>query len=70
MLASGMKAVFVDVDFEEGLSLARDLGVMATPTVLAIDSEGRESFRAFDVKGLRSRLETGKGQALRAGTAC
>jgi ribonucleoside-triphosphate reductase len=55
--ASGMKAVFVDVDKAEGLALARDLGVMATPTVLALDGEGRESFRAFDLKSLRSRLE-------------
>jgi hypothetical protein len=57
VVASGMKAVFVDVDGDEGLALARDLGVMATPTVLALDREGRESFRAFDLKGLRSRLE-------------
>jgi hypothetical protein len=57
VVASGMKAVFVDVDRAEGLALARDLGVMATPTVLALDGEGRESFRAFDLKGLRSRLE-------------
>jgi hypothetical protein len=57
VVASGMKAVFVDVDGDEGLALARDLGVMATPTVLALDREGRESFRAFDLKGLRNRLE-------------
>ena len=57
VVASGMKAVFVDVDGDEGLALARDLGVMATPTVLALDCEGRESFRAFDLNGLRSRLE-------------
>ncbi len=57
VVSSGMKAVFVDVDGDEGLALARDLGVMATPTVLALDREGRESFRAFDLKGLRSRLE-------------
>jgi protein-disulfide isomerase len=52
-----MKAVFVDVDRDEGLALARNLGVMATPTVLALDGEGHESFRAFDLKSLRSRLE-------------
>ena len=57
VLSSGMKAVFVDVDREEGLALARDLGVMATPTVLGLDGEGKESFRAFDVKGLRSSIE-------------
>jgi hypothetical protein len=58
VVASGMKAVFVDVDGDEGFALARDFGVMATPTVLALDGEGRESFRAFDVKGLRNRLES------------
>jgi len=64
VLSSGVKAVFVDVDLEEGLSLARDLGVMATPTVLGLDAEGREAFRAFDVKGLRTRLESRKGESL------
>jgi ribonucleoside-triphosphate reductase len=57
VISSGMKAVFVDVDRAEGLELARGYGVMATPTVLALDGEGRESFRAFDLKGLRSRFE-------------
>jgi ribonucleoside-triphosphate reductase len=57
VVASGMKAVFVDVDREDGLALARDLGVMATPTVLGLDREGRESFRAFDLKGLRAKIE-------------
>jgi ribonucleoside-triphosphate reductase len=57
VVASGMKAVFVDVDGDEGLALARELGVMATPTVLALDGEGNETFRAFDLKGLRTRLE-------------
>lgn len=57
VMSSGMKAVFVDVDEADGLELARDFGVLATPTVLAIDGEGRESFRAFDVKSLRSRFE-------------
>lgn len=56
VVSSGIKAVFVDVEREEGLALARDHGVMATPTVLGIDEEGRESFRAFDVKGLRERI--------------
>ena len=59
VIASGMKAVFVDVDRDEGLALARDLGVLATPTVLGLDGEGRESFRAFDLQGLRSEVETG-----------
>jgi hypothetical protein len=67
VLSSGMRAVFVDVDGDEGLSLARDLGIMATPTILALDGEGREAFRAFDVKGLRSRLEAHHGQGLGLG---
>jgi hypothetical protein len=58
VLSSGMKAVFVDVDEDDGLALARDYGIMATPTVLALDGEGRESFRAFDLKSLRSRVES------------
>jgi hypothetical protein len=52
VMASGMKALFVDVDRDEGFALARELGVMATPTILGMDGEGRESFRAFDVAGL------------------
>jgi hypothetical protein len=57
VMSSGMRALFVDVDRDEGLALARDLGVMATPTVLGLDGEGRESFRAFDLSGLRSQVE-------------
>ncbi|MDP3179390.1 MAG: glutaredoxin domain-containing protein, partial [Spirochaetaceae bacterium] len=49
---AGLEAKFVDVDQAEGLELARNFGVMATPTVLALDAEGRESFRAFDVREL------------------
>jgi ribonucleoside-triphosphate reductase len=56
VVESGMKAVFVDVDKEAGFALARDLGVLATPTVLGLDADGREAFRAFDVKGLRTKL--------------
>jgi hypothetical protein len=56
VVSSGIKAVFIDAEAGEGLALARDHGIMATPTVLGFDSDGRESFRAFDVKGLRDRL--------------
>jgi hypothetical protein len=56
VIASGMKAVFVDTDSEEGLAIARERGVLATPTVLGFDAEGRESFRAFDLASLRSRF--------------
>jgi ribonucleoside-triphosphate reductase len=61
VVASGMKALFIDVDEEAGLALARERGVMATPTVLGLDGEGRESFRAFDLAGLRSNLAQGQG---------
>jgi hypothetical protein len=56
VVSSGIKAVFIDAEGEEGLALARDHGIMSTPTVLGFDAEGRESFRAFDAKGLRDRL--------------
>jgi ribonucleoside-triphosphate reductase len=56
VVASGIRAVFVDVDGDDGLALARGMGVMATPTVLGLDAEGREAFRAFDVDALRSRF--------------
>jgi hypothetical protein len=63
VVSSGIKAVFIDAEAEEGLELARDHGIMATPTVLGFDAEGRESFRAFDVKGLRDRLGCGASPA-------
>jgi ribonucleoside-triphosphate reductase len=69
VVASGMKAVFVDVDGDEGLALARDLGVLATPTVLALDGEGRESFRAFDLAGLRNKLAEGPRSRVEAPAA-
>jgi len=59
VISSGMKAVFVDTDSEEGLAIARERGVLATPTVLGFDAEGRESFRAFDLASLRSRFAPG-----------
>jgi hypothetical protein len=66
VIASGMKALFVDVDRDEGLALAREHNVMATPTVLGLDPEGRESFRAFDVATLRDKVATGLGSRLAA----
>jgi len=69
VVSSGIKAVFVDVDREEGLALARDHGVMATPTVLGLDEEGRESFRALDVKSLRERLDGIAASKPKAGQA-
>lgn len=55
--SAGLPAVFVDVDAEEGLALARRHGVMATPTVVGLDSEGREAFRACGLGELKARLE-------------
>ncbi len=69
VVSSGIKAVFIDVDREEGLALARDHGVMATPTVLGLDEEGRESFRALDVKSLRESLDVIAASKPKAGQA-
>lgn len=55
--SASLPAVFVDVDAEEGLALARRHGVMATPTVVGLDSEGREAFRACGLGELKARLE-------------
>lgn len=61
---AGLPAVFVDVDGEEGLALARRHGVMATPTVLGLDGEGRESFRAYGLGELKARLPGVAGAAV------
>lgn len=53
---AGLPAIFVDVDGEEGLALARRHGVMATPTVLGLDGEGREAFRACGIHEVKARL--------------
>ncbi len=53
---SGLPAVFVDVEKEEGLALARRHNVMATPTVVGIDADGAESFRAYSVADLKAAL--------------
>ena len=56
VIGAGLAATFVDVDRDEGLELARRHGVMATPTVLGLDAEGRELFRALDLGQLKERL--------------
>jgi hypothetical protein len=66
VIASGMKATFVDVDRDEGFALAQAHNVMATPTVLMLDPEGREAFRAFDVASLRNRLAQGPSSRVEA----
>jgi len=52
--ASGIDAVFVDVDVDEGLALARAYDVLATPTVLALDENGAELFRACDLGSVKA----------------
>jgi ribonucleoside-triphosphate reductase len=66
VIASGMKATFVDVDRDEGFALAQAHNVMATPTVLMLDPEGREAFRAFDVASLQNRLAQGSRSRVEA----
>ena len=56
IVRAGLPAVFVDVDGEDGLALARRHGVLATPTVVGLDGEGRESFRAYGLTELKERL--------------
>ncbi len=53
---SGLAAIFVDVDGEDGLALARRHSVLATPTVLGLDGEGQESFRAYGIEEVRKIL--------------
>jgi ribonucleoside-triphosphate reductase len=53
---AGLPAVFVDVDGDDGLALARRHGVLATPTVVGLDGEGHESFRAYGLAELKERL--------------
>lgn len=53
---AGLPAVFVDVDGDEGLALARRHGILSTPTVVGLDGAGRESFRACGLAELKERL--------------
>lgn len=58
---SGLPAVFVDVEKEEGLALARRHKVLSTPTVVGIDSSGAESFRAHGLAELKAALGKAAG---------
>lgn len=60
---SGLAAVFVDVDREEGVALARRHNVLATPTVVGIDAAGAESFRAYGLAELKEALAHGVAQS-------
>ena len=53
---AGLPAVFVDVDGEDSLALARRHGVLSTPTVVGLDGAGKESFRACGLAELKERL--------------
>ncbi len=54
--SSRLPAVFVDVDDEEGLALARRHGILSTPMVLGLDGQGREAFRALGLMELKARF--------------
>ena len=56
VIGAGIAATFVDVDRVEGLELARRHGVLSTPTVLGLDAQGRELFRALDLGQVKARL--------------
>jgi hypothetical protein len=60
---SGLAAVFVDVDKEEGVALARRHNVMSTPTVVGIDASGAESFRACSLVELKAALARSAARA-------
>jgi len=66
---AGIPASFIDVDRSEGLELARQYGVLATPTVIALDAEGEERFRACDVGSLR-KLIGAAGREARSPETC
>ncbi len=54
---SGLVGSEYDVDTPEGFELARGLGILASPTTVLLDGEGRELYRAFTVTELRTFLE-------------
>lgn len=49
---------FVDVDTKEGLERATELGILAAPTVVVFDTDGKECFRARTVQDLRNFFES------------
>jgi ribonucleoside-triphosphate reductase len=57
-----MDGVHHDVDTEEGLSAARRYGVMASPTVIFLDAQKKEMFRAHSVSDLRSLMVVAAGR--------
>lgn len=54
---SGLPGTVCDVDTPEGLERARGYGILASPTAVLRDAQGRELYRAFTVTELRAFLE-------------
>ena len=50
-----MKGKWIDVDTEEGYAMAERYTIMAAPTVVFVDEEGRETHRASQPKDLPNR---------------
>ncbi|MCR4940297.1 MAG: hypothetical protein K5930_09365 [Treponemataceae bacterium] len=48
---------YIDVDSEEGLAKAAELGVFSAPTVILYDEDGVETARAHNVKELKAALK-------------
>ncbi len=48
---------YIDVDSEEGLARAAELGVFSAPTVILYDEDGVETARAHNVKELKAALK-------------
>ena len=57
MASVDMHGVNIDVDSEEGLARASELGVFAAPTVIFYDENGVETARAHSVKELKTILK-------------
>ena len=51
-----MEGNYINVDTEEGLNKAAELGVMAAPTVILFDENGEEAGRAYSVSELSAIL--------------
>ena len=47
-----LNSIDIDVDTEEGIARASELGVFAAPTVVFFDAEGNEVSRAHSVQEL------------------
>lgn len=52
------------VDTAEGLEKAREYNVFAVPTVIFFDAEGKELYRAYNVKEIKTKLESPVAQAV------